>query len=391
MPRKSLSCAPACAQRLNLAAFLLFLTASARGEELLSAPRAPKFLGASSCASSSCHGGGGQRQNQFHVWSLRDFHSQRPFATLTTARSKQIAEVLQIKDPANESRCTSCHAPLREVPEARRGEAFRMSEGVSCESCHGAAENWLRGHTRPDWTHADRTFAGMRDVKNLYVRANTCAACHQTVETSLLKAGHPVLIFELDGQSVTQPKHWLEATNWNGGQTWLVGQAVALREMSWQLSREAKQDEKLVSRWRALLWLLQKLDGLNAALPRLKEISAEPSPGNVSAALKVSDDLAQRAAAADWTNTMSRQALQALAATAEDFQKAATDPQSHVRRAERLVLALDRLSGCCNMPSPTEAAKSQLDRLFDLVQSAPDFETSQFSEALRQFSRSLEK
>jgi len=86
-----------------------------------------------------------------------------------------------------------------------------VSEGVSCENCHGPAENWLRAHTRSDWTHADRTFAGMRDLKNLYVRANNCVACHQTVELPLLKAGHPELIFELDGQSVSEPKHWRKA------------------------------------------------------------------------------------------------------------------------------------------------------------------------------------
>lgn len=391
MPRKSLSCAPACAQRLNLAAFLLFLTHWARGEEVLSANRAPKFLGASSCASSGCHGGGGQNQNQFHVWSLRDFHSQRPFATLTTARSKQIAEALQIQDTANDSRCTSCHAPLRAVPEERRGEYFKVSEGVSCESCHGAAENWLRAHTRSDWTHADRTFAGMRDLKSLYVRANTCVACHQTVETPLLKAGHPELSFELDGQSVTQPKHWREATNWSGAQTWLVGQAVALRELSWQLAREGPPDEKLVPRWRALLWLLQKLEGLNVEFPKLQAISAEPSSANVSAALKAGDDLAQRAAAAAWSDGLSRQALKTLAATTEDFQKPEASLQTQVRRAERLVLALDRLSGSSGKRSPTGAAELQLDRLFGLVQSAPDFDPLQFGEALSQFSKSLDE
>jgi len=92
----------------------------------------------------------------------------------------------------------------------------------------------------------------MRDLKNLYVRANTCVACHQTVATPLLKAGHPELIFELDGQCVSQPRHWREKTNWNGAQAWLIGQAVALREMSWQLSREAEPDQKLMVRWSAL-------------------------------------------------------------------------------------------------------------------------------------------
>ena len=57
---------------------------------------------------------------------------------------------------------------------------------------------------------ADRTAAGLRDLKSLYVRANTCVACHQTVDSPLLKAGHPELTFELDGQSASQPRHWRE-------------------------------------------------------------------------------------------------------------------------------------------------------------------------------------
>ena len=182
-------------------------------------------------------------QNQFLVWSLKDFHSQRPVATLATARSKQIADALDIKDATANARCTSCHTPLQGVPENLRGENFKVSEGVSCESCHGSAENWLRAHTRKDYTRADRTAAGMRDLQNLYVRANTCVACHQNVDADILKAGHPELIFELDGQSVAEPKHWRETTNWNGAQAWLVGQAVALREMSWQLSANTQSDQ----------------------------------------------------------------------------------------------------------------------------------------------------
>jgi hypothetical protein len=189
-----------------------------------------KFLGANSCASTGCHGGGGQNQNQFLVWSLKDFHSQRPAATLTTARAKQIADALDMTDATADTRCTSCHAPLHEVPEDQRGENFKVSEGVSCESCHGPAEKWLRAHTRHDYTRADRTAAGMPDLQDIYVRANTCVACHQVVSEPLLKAGHPELIFELDGQSVAEPKHWTAEKNGNSAQVWFIGQAVALRE-----------------------------------------------------------------------------------------------------------------------------------------------------------------
>ena len=371
-----------------LATWIAFAAVTLGAEPLASTNDSPKFLGATSCASSGCHGGGGQNQNQFHVWSLKDFHSQRPFATLTTARSKQIGDALGIKAPTTDSRCTSCHAPLALVPAARRGEAFKTSEGVSCESCHGPAENWLRSHKRPDWRHADRTAAGLRDLKSLYVRANTCVACHQTVDSPLLKAGHPELTFELDGQSASQPRHWREGTNASGAQAWLVGQVAALREMSWQLSRERDPDSRLAVRWSALLWLLQRMDGLHSPLPKLGGISGEPAQGNFESAIQATDELARRAGELDWTRDMSRAALRALVGTESTFRQTATPALQQARRAERLVLALNRVvkEGKSKTPDRVEA---KLDELFKQVQSLPDFDPAAFANALAEFGRAL--
>ncbi len=82
----------------------------------------------------------------------------------------------------------------------------------------------------------------MRDLRNLYVRANACVACHQNLAPELLKAGHPDLFFELDSQSVAEPKHWKDEEPWSGLREWLTGQAVALREMSWALATDPQND-----------------------------------------------------------------------------------------------------------------------------------------------------
>ena len=391
MPRKPLSFILPNVCVLIVIATSVFWTVRCGAAEHAQAGGAPRFLGATSCSTSGCHGGGGKNQNQYLVWSVRDFHSQRPFATLTTARSKQIADALRIKEPTTDTRCASCHSPSHEVPETLRAEAFKISEGVSCESCHGPAESWLRSHTRPDWTHADRVFAGMRDLKSLYVRANTCVACHQTVAAPLLKAGHPELIFELDGQCVSQPRHWREKTGWNGAQTWLIGQAVALREMSWQLSHEAEPDEKLMARWSALLWLLQKLGRLDGEFPTLSKIPAEPASQNFLATLKASDELAQRVSASQWTDEMSRKALKTLASTSNDFRQPGTAIQFQARRAERLVLALDRLFVSCRNIHPASSGDANLNRLFRQVQSLREFNASEFADVLNEVSHSLDE
>ena len=387
MRRKSLTCqiTHAFASPAVIAGIFFLATVHLQGREVISTNDASKFLGAASCATSSCHGGGGQNQNQFLVWSLRDFHSQRPFATLTSARSKQIADALPIKDPTVDSRCTVCHAPLQELPEALRGEKLNSSEGVSCESCHGSAEGWLRRHTRPDFSHADRVAAGMRDLKNLYVRANTCVACHQTVETSLLKAGHPELIFELDGQSASQPRHWREKNNKNGVQGWLVGQAAALREMSWQLARSSERDEKLAARCNALLWLLQKLDGANSRFPRLGAFPVRSAGGNYPAVQSAADQLARSASEIQWSDDMTFSLLNTLAKVGEDFRQPQLFTDQHARRAERLVLALDRLLAS----TPQPAADTTMNELFKLTQSLPDFDPARFSATLDQFARAV--
>ena len=349
------------------------------------------FLGANSCASASCHGGGGAKQNQFLVWSLKDFHSQRPPATLATARAKQIADALVIKDPTSDARCTTCHAPLNSVPEKLRGENFKISEGVSCESCHGPAESWLRGHTRTDWTRADRTAAGMRDLQNLYVRANTCVACHQNVDADILKAGHPELIFELDGQSVAEPKHWTAKKNGNSAQAWFVGQAVALREMSWQLANEKSPTEDLINRWAGLFWVSKA--ALKSISDRVGDNALPTAPAKaVKAAELVQSELdrgAQRYAAMNWTDDMTRKMLLAAANTSESFRDSSISQNLQARRAERLVLALDRLVAALPELKNNEPVQASLNQLFKLAQSVPDFDPQPFAAALEKFTAAI--
>src|SRR5204862_6823153 len=124
--------------------------------------------------------------------------------------------------------------------------------GLSAETCQRAAARWPAAHGRPGWTCDARTAAGMRDLRSLHVRANACVACHQNLAPELLKAGHPDLFFELDGQSVAEPRHWHDEEPWSGLREWLTGQAVALREMSWALANDPQDDPFSIARWNGL-------------------------------------------------------------------------------------------------------------------------------------------
>ena len=343
------------------------------------------YLGSKSCSSSGCHGGAGEWQNQYLTWSLKDFHSKRPTATLSTARSRQIAEALGIGSPMKDARCVVCHAPLQLVPEARRETEFDDHEGVSCESCHSAADSWIRSHTRKDWTRTDRTTAGMRDLQNLYVRANTCVACHQVVDQELLHAGHPELMFELDGQCAAEPRHWRPAKNGTVAQEWYVGQAVALREMSWQLSCETNTDARLQARWNALFWLMQKMEVVDLAQPRLPALPQNPSRQDYADTVKAADSLAKKVASIEeWNDSLTSAVLSALLVTDKDLETAPPGVAAH--RAERLVLALDRLT---SKTPKAGSAEANLNKLFEMAQSIPDFQPEAFVTTLRELRESL--
>src|SRR5438105_15685777 len=95
----------------------------------------PRYLGAASCSSSSCHGGAGEQHNQFIVWSQRDFH-QRASLILTNARSARVAERLSINDASVSTRCTVCHSPLTTISSDRPFDKYIPDIVYSCDRCH---------------------------------------------------------------------------------------------------------------------------------------------------------------------------------------------------------------------------------------------------------------
>src|SRR5438270_2821293 len=109
----------------------------------------------------------------------------------------------------------------------------------------------------------------MHDLRNFYVRANACVACHQNVENDLLKAGHPELAFELDSQSTNEPKHWREDEPWSGVRNWLTGQAVALREVMWALDSPNAPSDEAKAQGSALGWLLMRTTEVAPLLPQI--------------------------------------------------------------------------------------------------------------------------
>jgi Cytochrome c554 and c-prime len=375
--------------RLHLIAFAFALPLSTLAAEVEIAPvKGGEFVGVAGCKSSSCHGGAGEKRYQYLTWSQKDFHA-RSYAILTNARSARMAETLGLPAAQESSRCTVCHSPFQSVPPARLMQTAHPDEGVSCESCHSAAEPWLRGHTRKDWTYAMRVTAGMRDLKSFYVRANTCVACHQNLDSDITRAGHPELTFELDGQSVAEPKHWRDDDPSSGLRAWLVGQAAALREMSWALSRNEMPDSAEINRWKGLAWLLAKTTAQQTNLPLIDQPGGTTSRGVFTDVQQRADLLGRAAAESQLSDDLARQLLRALAATDSEFVVSKeTSSDLLFRRAQRLVLALNRLAAAAN-PGSGVVQNPALTQLFEDVRSRVDFQPPRFAEHLASYRATL--
>ena len=72
-----------------------------------------------------------------------------------------------------------------------------------------------------------------------------------------------------------------------------------------------------------------------------------------------------------------------------DFTVKQVAVQVHARRAERLVLALDRLVMALENDALKKSLNTQLNDLFAAVQSLPDFAAARFATGLETFSKKL--
>jgi hypothetical protein len=349
------------------------------------------FVGSVGCKSSSCHGGAGPKRNQYITWSQKDFHT-KAFAVLLNSRSERIAESLAIPAAQTSARCTVCHSPSQSVAQSRLTATAHPDEGVSCENCHGAASGWLRGHTRPDWTYATRVAAGMRDLRGAYLRATACVACHQNIAPELLQAGHPDLFFELDSQSVAQPKHWKDDDSWSGLREWLTGQAVALREMSWALASDPQSDAASNARWNGLAWLCATTSSGGGSWPQVSQPTISPGLSDFNRARTEADALARRASVSNWSETSARTLMLVLASAEGDFLRNDVAKPVLAQRAKRLVLALDRLAYALNKNRGWRLkVDPELNVLFQDVRVLDTFEPNAFSAHLRSFREALDK
>jgi hypothetical protein len=138
-----------------------------------------------------------------HAKEIEQWKTTPHFATFDSlhrsAEAKAIARKLGLRSVKRNDTCLKCHYTSQEVDGRNRVVA-----GVSCESCHGGAKDWIEMHsdyggpeaTRESESPAHRAQrlqhsieAGMNNPANLYLIARGCLACHTSPDEQLVNVG----------------------------------------------------------------------------------------------------------------------------------------------------------------------------------------------------------
>ncbi len=176
------------------------------------AHRPDLVVGSDACV--KCHAG------EVNVWKGTP-HFKTFEELYRRPEAKQIASKMGVQSIKYDGRCSGCHFTQQQTP----GHEATAISGVSCESCHGPAKNWIDAHhdygapqvTRQTETQAHRLARiekamnlGMRNPHNVYRVAQSCYRCHMVPDEKLVNVGgHPAgsLDFELVSWSQGTVRH----------------------------------------------------------------------------------------------------------------------------------------------------------------------------------------
>ncbi len=188
----------------------------------------PEYSGVFACL--GCHSAGDQspygdslarvRLDEVLVWHQHDKHSLA-YCVLSGELSKRMSARLGY-NAAESKACLACHAPRHDQrsADASTPPNYKLSEGVTCEDCHGGSRGWHRLHILKDqWRElsaAEKQSHGMNDLRDPLTRANVCLDCHlgnaengQIVTHEMFAAGHPPLAsVDVVAYADDMPRHW---------------------------------------------------------------------------------------------------------------------------------------------------------------------------------------
>ena len=154
------------------------------------AANSAKIVGPNACA--ECH------KQEVEAW--KGTHHFRTFREMPrNTEANEIAEKMGVRRIKSDSLCLNCHFTVQQKNNKEEPIA-----GISCESCHGAGQDWIKVHSgfsgkkeqtetkaeeEARWKLADSK--GMIRPRSLYQLAKNCYGCHVVPQEDLVnKGGH---------------------------------------------------------------------------------------------------------------------------------------------------------------------------------------------------------
>lgn len=291
---------------LNIAVVLGFFTSAAvtaaeplRGEN---ACDPTKVVGHESCM--KCHKG------EVEVWKKHPH-----FATFDQLHRKPEAKEIALRMGESSIKrsklCVNCHYTLQGEPGQEKAVA-----GVSCEMCHGAANDWVKVHsdyggqnvTRAMETPAHRQWRletsiakGMNNPVNIYLLAQQCYSCHTVPSEELVNKGkHKAGTeqFELVAWSQGKTRHNFVSSDGKSNAVspperlrvmYVVGTMV---DLEYSLKAVARAKEKAtygITAAKRVAAMKQRLEAIQAAINQ--PLVAEALAAAVSVKLKINNEV----------------------------------------------------------------------------------------------------
>lgn len=149
-----------------------------------------KTVGPNACA--ECH------KQEVEAW--KGTHHFKTFREMPrNTKANEIAKKMGVRRIKSESLCLGCHFTVQQ-----KGAKQEPVSGISCESCHGVGQDWIKVHSgysgktaqtetkaeaEARWKLADSK--GMIRPRAIYELAKNCYGCHVVPQEDLVnKGGH---------------------------------------------------------------------------------------------------------------------------------------------------------------------------------------------------------
>lgn len=171
-------------------------------------PDPSKIVGPNACA--ECH------KDETEAW--KGSHHFKTYREMPrNAKANEIAKKMGVRRIRTESLCASCHYTLQQ-----KDSGLQPIAGISCESCHGAGQDWIKVHSgfsgktilfeskaeaKERWKQSDAK--GMIRPHSIYKLARNCLGCHVVAQEELVnKGGHQAgSAFDLVSWSQGEVRH----------------------------------------------------------------------------------------------------------------------------------------------------------------------------------------